>query len=106
MRFVVAFVLACALTAVLVVGGARIAVLVSGPEPRPNDFTVGQRRDLCGYEVDARYAIAGYRLDVWQGARCHALSDHDHCVLACLRDAGTVSIAARCSKRCADEEKK
>lgn len=106
MRFVVAFLLACALTALLTVAGARIAVLVSGGEGRANDYTVGQRRDLCGYQVDSRYAIAGYRLDVWQGERCRTLSELDRCVLECLQDAGTVSIAARCNKRCVDEQKK
>lgn len=100
MRYLAALAIACAITALLFWGGAKIALLVSGPERVANDYTVGQRFDLCGYQVDSRYAIAGYDLDEWQDERCQHLSDLDRCVLGCLEQAGTIEIAEACYLDC------
>lgn len=100
MRYLAALAIACVLTAFLFWAGAKIAILVSGPERVANDYTVGQRFDLCGYEVDSRYAIAGYDLEAWQDERCQRLSDFDRCVLGCLEQAGTIEIAAACHPGC------
>ena len=100
MRHLVALVVACLFTALLFWAGARLSILVSGPERVANDYTVGERFDLCGYSVDSRYAVAGYDLEAWQGARCQRLSDLDHCVLGCLSRAGTIEIASSCYPEC------
>lgn len=102
MRYLVALGLAIVATALLFVGGARIAQLVSGPERTPNDFTVGARFDLCGYSVDSRHELAGYALKDWQGERCRNLSKLDHCVLGCLQEAPTVEVAASCYEACVE----
>ena len=53
--------------------GARIAVIVSSsPERVANDYTVGQRFDLCGYQIDSRFALAGYDLDDGRGIAASA----------------------------------
>jgi hypothetical protein len=80
--------------------GARIAAMVSQPNRLPDDFTVGQKMDLCGYQVDIRHRAAGYDLDVWSGPRCDSLSKLDECVLECLSEAGTVEIATACYSDC------
>ena len=100
MRYLTALLIACGLTFLLLWLGARIAVLVSGPERVANEYTAGQRFDLCGYRVDSRYAVAGYDLEQWKGERCRNLSDLDHCLLACLEQAGTVEIASACYEQC------
>jgi len=100
MRYLAALSIASVLGFILFWAGARLAVLVSGPERQANDFTVGQRFDLCGYQVDSRYAIAGYDLDEWKGDRCNRMSELDHCILGCLERAGTVEIAAACYEEC------
>ena len=100
MRYLSALLLACGLTFLLLWGGARIAILVSGPERVANDYTVGQKFDLCGYAVDSRFAMAGYELEDWQDERCKSMSALDHCVLGCLERAGTVEIAAGCYEEC------
>lgn len=100
MRYLAALAIACALTAFLFWGGAKIAILVSGPERVANDYTVGQRFDLCGHQVDSRYAIAGYDLEEWQDERCQHLSDLDLCVLGCLEQAATIEIAEACYPDC------
>lgn len=106
MRYLAALALACVLTACLLWAGAKIAIVVSGPERVANDYTVGQRFDLCGYQVDSRYAIAGYDLDEWQEERCRRLSDLDRCVLGCLERAGTVQIAEACYPDCVQRDGK
>lgn len=103
MRYFAALVIASGLTFLLLWGGARIALIVSGPERLANDFTVGQKFDLCGYEVDSRFAMAGYELADWQDDRCQRMSDLDHCVLGCLSRAGTVEIAASCYEDCVQQ---
>lgn len=81
--------------------GSRIAIMVSGPHLDQNDFTVGQKLDLCGYAVDIRHEISGYELDEWRGeGRCRSLSELDRCVLECLSQAGTVEIGERCWPDC------
>ena len=100
MRYLVALSIACGLALLLFWAGARIALIVSGPERVANDYTVGQRFDLCGYQVDSRYAVAGYDLDDWKADRCQRMSDLDHCVLGCLEGAGTVEVAAACYEGC------
>lgn len=100
MRYLAALALACGLTALLLWVGARIAIVVSGPERVANDYTVGQRFDLCGHSVDSRYAMAGYDLETWTDERCRNLSDLDECVLACLEQAGTIEIARDCYPQC------
>lgn len=103
MRYVAALAIAALLTALFFVGGARIAVLVSGPERDANDFTTGARFDLCGHSVDSRFAIAGYDLKQWRGERCRALSTLDRCLLACLEKAATVEIAEGCYPTCVND---
>ncbi|MBY0399839.1 hypothetical protein K2X89_06055 [Myxococcota bacterium] len=100
MRYLAALAIACVLTAFLFWAGAKIAILVSGPEREANDYTVGQRFDLCGYQVDSRSAIAGYDLEEWQDERCRRLTEFDRCVLACLEGAGTIEIAEACQPDC------
>jgi hypothetical protein len=100
MRYLAALSIAIGIAFFLFWAGARIAQIVSGPERVANEFTVGQRFDLCGYQVDSRFAIAGYALDDWQADRCKDMSDLDHCVLGCLQGAGTVEIAASCYEDC------
>lgn len=80
--------------------GAKIATSVSQPNRLNDDFTVGQRMDLCGYQVDIRHRGAGYDLDVWTGSRCESLSELDRCVLECLSRAGTIEIGAGCYADC------
>lgn len=106
MRYLAALALACVLTTFLLWAGAKIAMIVSGPERVANDFTVGQRFDLCGYRVDSRYAIAGYDLEQWQDERCRNLSDLDRCVLGCLEQAGTIEIAEACYPDCVKQSSK
>jgi len=100
MRYLAALSIACVLGFLLLWAGARIALIVSSPERVANEYTVGQRFDLCGYQVDSRYAIAGYDLDEWHGDRCNRMSKLDHCLLGCLERAGTIEIAASCYEEC------
>jgi len=100
MRYLIALLIACASTFVLFWVGARVATMVSGPERGANDFTVGQQRLICGYQIDTRYALAGYDLDAWDESRCAFLGKLDRCVLGCLEQAGTVEIASACYEDC------
>jgi hypothetical protein len=102
LRYLASLVLACALTAFLLWAGAKIASIVSSPESGNNDFTVGQRMYLCGYQVDSRYAVAGYDLEEWKGDRCRNLSTLDRCILGCLEKAGTVETASACYANCVE----
>jgi hypothetical protein len=100
LRYGAALVVAVAVVFALLWLGAWIAELVSQPHREQNDFTVGARLDLCGYQVDTRHAAGGYDLDQWRGERCESLSELDHCILACLADAGTIEIGADCFPDC------
>ena len=79
---------------------SQIAIMVSQGSRENEDYLRGRMLDLCGYQVDARYALAGYDLAEWKGSRCDELSILDHCVLSCLSRAGAVSIAADCYPEC------
>jgi len=79
---------------------SQIAISVSQGSPESSDFLRGRKLDLCGYEVDARFTLAGYDLDEWRGDRCENLSELDECVLACLADAGAIEIATDCYPGC------
>jgi hypothetical protein len=100
MRYLVALTIAAALIFAAFWVGARISILVTQPHREHNDFTVGRKMDLCGYQVDMRHEMAGYDLKKWRGSRCDNLSSLDHCVLECLSQAGTVEIAKACYPDC------
>ncbi len=103
MRYLIALLIATALAFVVLWVGSWISTAVSQPHRQYNDFTVGRKMDLCGYEVDMRHAGGGYDLEQWRGRRCGSLSELDHCVLKCLSDAGTVEIGAACYSDCIRE---
>lgn len=100
MRYLMALSIAGVLLFVAFWVGARIAIIVDQPDPEYNDFTIGQKMDLCGYAVDMRHAEGGYDLNQWKESRCQSLSELDHCVLKCLSRAGTVEIGAACFTDC------
>jgi hypothetical protein len=102
MRYLMAMCVAGVLLFLAFWVGARIAVMVSQPNRMADDFTVGQKMDLCGYQVDIRHAAAGYDLDAWTGSRCESLSELDRCILACLSAAGTIEIATACYSDCVE----
>ena len=79
---------------------SQIAISVSQGSSENTDYLRGRMLDLCGYEVDARFALAGYDLDEWQGDRCEDLSRLDRCVLSCLADAGAIEVAKDCYPIC------
>jgi len=82
--------------------GSQIAIMVSQGSSESADFLRGRKLDLCGYEVDARFGLAGYDLDEWKGERCERLSELDLCVLSCLEAAGAVEIAEDCFPQCVE----
>ena len=100
MRYMASLVIAVGFIFTVFWVGAKIAVMVDPPHRIFNDFTVGQRMDLCGYAVDIRHVGGGYDLNRWTGGRCSSLSRLDHCMLQCLSDAGTVEIGASCYSDC------
>ena len=100
MRYIIALTIAASLLFLAFWAGSRISILVTQPDREHNDFTVGRKMDLCGYQVDMRHEMAGYDLRQWRGSRCDSLSELDHCVLQCLSEAGTVEIAVACYPEC------
>jgi len=100
MRYLAAMCIAIFLLFLAFWGGARIMEMVRQPNRLDDDFTVGQRMDLCGYSVDIRNRQAGYDFDLWRGERCDSLSELDECLLRCLSQAGTVKIAGECYPDC------
>ena len=100
MRHLVALGVAAVLLFLALWLGAWINRLVTQPHREQNDFTVGRKQDLCGFQVDVRHEASGYDFDEWQGSRCERLSELDRCLLSCLADAGTVAIGARCFDDC------
>ena len=103
LRYLLALVIAAALVFAMLWVGSWIATIVTQPHRQPNDFTVGQKWDLCGYAVDMRHEAGGYDLERWRGSRCRSLSDLDHCVLRCLSEAGTIEIGAACFEDCVSD---
>ncbi len=79
---------------------SQIAIMVSRGSSESADYLRGRKLDLCGYQVDARYDLAGYDLEQWKGSRCEDLSALDRCVLYCLSEAGAVAIAVDCYPSC------
>jgi hypothetical protein len=103
MRYLAAMLLAVGIVFAMLWIGSWIATTVSPPHWKHNDFTVGQRIDLCGYKVDLRHVGGGYDLGRWKGARCESLSELDVCILECLSVAGTIEIGAACFSDCIGE---
>jgi hypothetical protein len=103
MRYFLALLTAALLVFAALWTGSWVANTVRTPHRDYNDYTVGRKMDLCGYEVDMRHAGGGYDLDRWKGAHCNFLSELDHCVLKCLANAGTVEIGAACFSDCVSE---
>jgi hypothetical protein len=99
-RFLIALVLAVSLVFLMLWIGSWIATTVSQPHRQYNDFTVGRKMDLCGYQVDMRHVGGGYDLQKWEGERCDSLSELDGCLLDCLSKAGTIEIGAACYSDC------
>ena len=100
MRYITALLVAALLVFAALWIGSWVANTVETPHRDYNDYTVGRKMDLCGYQVDMRHAGGGYDLDRWKGAHCSFLSELDHCVLQCLSEAGTVKIGAACFSDC------
>lgn len=100
MRYLAAFGLALIMVFAVLWGGSQIAIMVSQGSAESADFLRGRELDLCGYSVDARFNLAGYDLDEWQGDRCEELSGLDRCVLSCLANAGAIEIARECYPVC------
>ncbi len=100
MRYLSALGIAVVLVFLLLWVGSWIAEIVRQPDRQINDFTVGRKMDLCGYQVDMRHEAAGYDLDEWKGERCDRLSELDRCLLSCLSRARTIEIGAACYEDC------
>jgi len=100
MRYLASLVISLGLLVFVLWIGSQIAIMVSQGSSESADFLRGRKLDLCGYQVDARFGLAGYDLDEWKGERCERLSELDRCVLSCLADAGAVEIAEDCFPRC------
>lgn len=103
MRYLAALLISLSIVFVMFWVGSWISTTVSPPDWKYNDFTIGQRIDLCGYPVDIRHVGGGYDLGRWKGARCESLSELDECVLECLSGAGTIKIGAACFSDCVGE---
>ena len=102
MRYLTALVVSFGLLIFVFWVGSQIAIMVSQGSNESADFLRGSEVDLCGYQVDARFGLAGYDLDEWSGRRCDDLSVLDRCVLGCLAEAGTIEIAQGCFSRCVE----
>ncbi len=100
MRYLASLVISLGLLVFVLWVGAQINIMVSQGSKESSDFLRGQMLERCGYQVDARFNLAGYDLDEWRGERCEDLSQLDHCVLSCLADAGAIEIAEGCFMRC------
>ena len=100
MRYVAALLIAVIFIFFVFWVGAKIAILVDAPHRDYNEYTVGRRMDLCGYQVDIRHMGGGYDLGRWRDHDCDALSELDRCILQCLSEAGTVGIGAACYSDC------
>jgi hypothetical protein len=99
-RYLPALLVAVPLIFILFWIAAKVTVLVAPPHRDFNDYTVGRKMAVCGYEVDVRHAGGGYDLGLWRGGRCESLSRLDQCVLECLSAAGTIPIGAACYSDC------
>jgi len=100
MRYLAALMIAVSFIFMVFWVGAKVAVMVDPPHRVYNDYTVGRKMDLCGYQVDVRHVGGGYDLGRWRGRRCESLSHLDECMLQCLSVAGTVEIGAACYADC------
>jgi hypothetical protein len=103
MRYLAALLIAASLIFLVFWGGAKIVKLVEPAHRDYNEYTVGRKMNLCGYQVDYRHIGGGYDLHHWRGGRCESLSKLDRCMLKCLSDAGTVKIGAACFNGCVRE---
>lgn len=102
MRYFLALLIAALIAFFMLWVGSWISTTVSPPHRVYNDYTVGRKMDLCGYQVDMRHMGGGYDLHRWKGAHCNFLSELDHCILECLSKAGTVGIGAACFSDCVE----
>lgn len=100
MRYLLALFIAAVLLVASLWVGSWIATSVSQGTRIDEEFLRGETVNLCGYEVDSRYSLAGYDLDEYRGPRCDSLSALDHCILACLSTAETIETAQGCYDRC------
>lgn len=100
MRYLTSLVVSLGLLVFVFWVGSQIAIMVSQGSNESADFLRGAKVDLCGYQVDARFGLAGYDLEEWGGQRCDELSVLDRCVLECLAEAGAIEIAQGCFSRC------
>jgi hypothetical protein len=100
MRYLLALAVAALLLMVSLWVGSWIATSVSQGTRIDEEFLRGASVNLCGYEVDSRYSLAGYDLDQYRGSRCESLSELDHCILGCLSIAGTIESAGDCYDDC------
>lgn len=100
MRYLVSMTLSVILLFAAFWAASRLAISVNQGSSETSDFLAGRMLDLCGYQVDARFGLAGYDLDEWKGSRCDTLSELDECLLECLASAGAVEIAADCYDIC------
>jgi hypothetical protein len=100
MRYLVALGIAAAFLVAAFWIGSQIAISVSQGSKAQEEFLRGETVVLCGFEIDSRYALAGYDFEDWKGERCEALSSLDLCVLGCLSTAGTIEAARDCYPRC------
>ena len=103
MRYLLALALAALLLVASLWVGGRITTSVSQGTRTDEEFLRGASVNLCGYEVDSRYSLAGYDLDQYRGSRCESLSELDHCILGCLSTAGTIESAGGCYDGCVME---
>lgn len=100
MRYLTSLVVSVALLFLALWIASRIAIMVSQGSSESADYLRGRKLDLCGYQVEARFSLAGYDLSEWKGERCESLSELDHCILSCLSKAGAVEVAAGCYTEC------
>jgi len=103
MRYLVALAVAATLLAVSLWIASRIATSVAQGSRADEPFLRGASVNLCGYEVDSRYSLAGYDLEGYRGSRCESLSELDHCILGCLSMSGTIERARSCYDECVAE---
>jgi len=103
MRYLLALVVAAVLLAASLWIGSRISSSVSQGTRIDEEFLRGATVNLCGYEVDSRYSLAGYDLAPYRGSRCESLSELDHCILGCLSTADAIESAAGCYDECVAE---
>ena len=103
MRYFASLVLSLGFLVFVLWVSSQIAISVSQGSSESADYLRGRKIDRCGYQVDARFGLAGYDLDEWEGSRCEDLSELDRCVLECLSQSGAIEIAQGCFTRCVAE---